>query len=160
MAIEHDYFGVIGDYWSERVDAGDQEVEVVLDADPDNVNDESLDVAAAMIGDLERLDSDAREAFVSELASVSSPTSLYLTHLAQDVASESIDEVLSRESGDRQIDILRSLELLRVDFRPANDGDEESFAVFEYALVAEETDARLEATLDVHGDVVNVDAHV
>ncbi|MCI2959045.1 DUF2004 domain-containing protein [Agromyces atrinae] len=160
MAIEHDYFGVIGDYWAERVDAGDQEVEVVLDADPDTVNDESLDVAAAMIGDLERLDGDAREAFVSELASVSSPTSLYLTHLAQDVAAESIDEVLSRESGDRQIDILRSLELLRVDFRPANDGDEESFAVFEYALVADETDARLEATLDVHGDVVNVDAHV
>ena len=33
MAIEHDYFGLIGDYWAERKEYGDQDVEVVLDAD-------------------------------------------------------------------------------------------------------------------------------
>ena len=48
MATEHDYFGLIGDYWSEPVDAGDQDVEVVLDADQD-VEEASLDIAAAIL---------------------------------------------------------------------------------------------------------------
>ena len=34
MSIEHDYFGLIGDYWAERKEYGDQDVEIVLDADP------------------------------------------------------------------------------------------------------------------------------
>ena len=60
MAIEHDYFGLIGDYWSERKEYGDQDVEVVLDADGDAVSSASLDVAATMVGELELIDDEVR----------------------------------------------------------------------------------------------------
>jgi hypothetical protein len=49
MGIEHDYFGLIGDYWSERKEYGDQDVEVVLDADADRVSTAALDAAAVMV---------------------------------------------------------------------------------------------------------------
>ena len=156
MATEHDYFGIIGDYWAERVDAGDQDVEVVLDADED-VEEASLDVAAAMIGELERLDADVRESFVGELASGGSATSEFLAGLVDQVDAETVDEGIRRESGDRQMDVLRSLDLLRVDLRPDNNGAEEAFAVFEYAFAPDDFDGRLVATLDINGDVVGVE---
>ena len=156
MATEHDYFGIIGDYWSERVDAGDQDVEVVLDADED-VEAASLDAAAGMIGELERLDADVRESFVSELASGGTATSEFLAALVDALDAETVDDGIRRESGDRQMDVLRSLELLRVDLRPDNNGADEAFAVFEYTFAPDDFDGRLVATLDVNGDVVNVE---
>jgi hypothetical protein len=50
MAIEHDYFGVIGDYWSEMIEYGDQRVEVVLEAEDGMVTPASLDAAAVLSG--------------------------------------------------------------------------------------------------------------
>ncbi|MEJ3404205.1 DUF2004 domain-containing protein [Rathayibacter sp. YIM 133350] len=160
MAIEHDYFGIIGDYWSERVPAGDQDVEVVVDADPATVSMDALDIAAGMIVELEVLDAEAREAFVSELASGSSATSAFVAALLEQLDADTLADAVDRESGDAQIDVLRSLELLRVDIRPGNDGDEEAFASFEYALAPDETDVRIVAILDARAEVVSVDAQL
>ena len=52
---------------------------------------------------------------------------------------------ITRDSGDRDIDALRSLSLVRVDLRPDADGDGEHFAEFEYGLAPEDIDARLVA---------------
>ena len=60
MASEHDYFGLIGDYWSERKEYGDQDVEVVLDADA-GVSSAALDIAAVMIGELEQIMTDLHD---------------------------------------------------------------------------------------------------
>ncbi|MFC5791894.1 DUF2004 domain-containing protein [Agromyces tardus] len=158
MSIEHDYFGLIGDYWSEQVQYGDQDVEVVLDADADLVSLASLDAAATMVGELELVDDEVRSHFVSQLDSGSSPVSRFLRSLLegegddQDAAAEAI----SRDSGDRDIDALRSLTLVRVDLRPDADGEGEHFAELEYGLAPEEVDARLVAVIDVGRDVVDV----
>src|SRR4051794_38044496 len=160
MSMEHDYFGIIGDYWSETIPAGDQDVEVVVDADAESVSVDALDIAAAMIGELERLDADVREEFVGELSSGGSPTSTFIAAVLASLDAEVLDEEIERESGDVQIDVLRSLDLLRVDIRPNNDGDEEQFATFEYALAPDETDARLVATLDSRAEVVAVEAQL
>jgi hypothetical protein len=158
MSIEHDYFGLIGDYWSEQVQYGDQDVEVVLDPDADLVSLASLDAAATMVGELELVDDEVRSHFVSQLDSGSSPVSRFLRSLLegegddQDAAAEAI----SRDSGDRDIDALRSLTLVRVDLRPDADGEGEHFAELEYGLAPEEVDARLVAVIDVGRDVVDV----
>jgi hypothetical protein len=158
MSIEHDYFGLIGDYWSEQVQYGDQDVEVVLDADADLVSTASLDAAATMVGELELVDDEVRSHFVSQLDSGSSPVTRFLRSLLegegddQDAAAEAI----SRDSGDRDIDALRSLSLVRVDLRPDADGDGEHFAELEYGLAPEEVDARLVAVIDIGRDVVDV----
>jgi hypothetical protein len=157
MSIEHDYFGLIGDYWSEQVQYGDQDVEVVLDA-ADLVSTASLDAAATMVGELELVDDEVRSHFVSQLDSGSSPVTRFLRSLLegegddQDAAAEAI----SRDSGDRDIDALRSLSLVRVDLRPDADGDGEHFAELEYGLAPEEVDARLVAVIDIGRDVVDV----
>ena len=140
MAIEHDYFGLIGDYWSERKEYGDQEVEVVLDADSDTVSTASLDAAATMVGEL-----DGRGAVVN-----------FLSAVLEGDDTDAADAAIIRESGDRQIDALRSLSLVRVDLRPDADGDGEVFAEFEYALAPEETDGRLVASIDIGRAVVDV----
>ncbi|GLI28647.1 hypothetical protein ARHIZOSPH14_28890 [Agromyces rhizosphaerae] len=160
MSIEHEYFGVVGgdggSYWSEVVDCGDQSVEVVLQADGDELSEESLDVAAGMVSGIEDLDADVREAFVAELARPSTPTAQFLADVQEALEPEDIEDAIARESGDREIDILRSLVLERVEFRPANGGEDEAFAVFEYSFAADESDARLIASVDRDSDVVDV----
>ncbi len=158
MAIEHDYFGLIGDYWSEQVQYGDQDVEVVLDADGDLVTTASLDAAATMVGELELVDDEVRSHFVSQLDSGSSPVSRFLRSLLEgdDDEADAAADAISRDSGDRDIDALRSLTLVRVDLRPDADGDGEHFAELEYGLAPEEVDARLVAVVDIARDVVDV----
>ena len=78
MSIEHDYFGLIGDYWAERKEYGDQDVEVVLDADADLVSTAALDAAATLIGELELVDDELRSAIVSQLDSGSTPVVRFL----------------------------------------------------------------------------------
>ncbi|WP_353810180.1 DUF2004 domain-containing protein [Agromyces sp. SYSU T00194] len=160
MSIEHEYFGVVGgdggSYWSEVVDCGDQSVEVVLQVDDDEPAEEALDVAAGMVSGIEDLDADVREAFVAELARASTPTSRFLALVQEVLEAEEIEDAIARESGDREIDILRSLVLERVEFRPANGGQDEAFAVFEYSFAADDNDARLIATVDRDSDVVDV----
>lgn len=156
MAIEHDYFGLIGDYWSERKEYGDQDVEVVLDADADTVSSASLDAAAVMVGELELIDDELRSAFVTQLDSRSSPVTRFVRAVLDGDDAEAADAAISRDSGDRDIDALRSLSLVRVDLRPDADGDGEVFAEFEYGLAPEELDARLVASIDIARDVVDV----
>jgi hypothetical protein len=158
MSIEHDYFGLIGDYWSEQVQYGDQDVEVVLDADADLVSTASLDAAATLVGELELVDDEVRSHFVGQLDSGSSPVSAFLRSLLEGEGDEAdaAADAISRDSGDRDIDALRSLSLVRVDLRPNADGDGEHFAELEYGLASEEIDARLVAVIDIGRDVVDV----
>jgi len=158
MAIEHDYFGLIGDYWSERKEYGDQDVEVVLDADADAVSSASLDAAATMVGELELIDDELRSAFVGQLDSGSSPVVRFLDVLL-DPELEQVEEIeaaIGRDSGDHQLDALRSMTLVRVDLHPEADQQGESFAEFEYALAPEDTDERLIATIDLEREIVDV----
>ena len=156
MAIEHDYFGLIGDYWSERKEYGDQDVEVVLDADGDAVSSASLDVAATMVGELELIDDEVRSAFVGQLDSGHSTVTRFLRAVLEGEDADSAEAAISRDSGDHDIDALRSLTLVRVDLRPEADGDGEVFAEFEYGLAPEELDARLVASIDIGREVVDV----
>ena len=155
MGIEHDYFGLIGDYWSERKEYGDQDVELVLDADSDNVSTAALDAAAVMVGEVELIDDELRNTFVGELDG-RGPVVNFLASVLEGDDADAADAAITRESGDRQIDALRSLSLVRVDLRPDADGDGEVFAEFEYALAPEETDARLVASIDIGRTVVDV----
>ena len=99
MAIEHDYFGVIGDYWSEMIEYGDQRVEVVLEAEDEMVSNASLDVAAVLVGELELVDDELRSAFVGQLDSGSSPVMRFLDVLldAELEQAEEIDAAIGRE---------------------------------------------------------------
>ena len=155
MAIEHDYFGLIGDYWTERKEYGDQDVELVLDADGETVSTAALDAAAVMVGELELIDDELRNAFVGELDGRGAVVN-FLSAVLEGDDTDAADAAIIRESGDRQIDALRSLSLVRVDLRPDADGDGEVFAEFEYALAPDETDARLVASIDIRREVVDV----
>lgn len=157
MSIEHDYFGLIGDYWSERVEYGDQDVEVVLDADEDLVSTVALDNAATMIGELELIDDELRGAFVTQLDSSSSPVTQFLRAVLTGAdTAETADAAISRDSGDKDIDALRSLSLVRVDLRPDADDDGDTFAEFEYGLAPEDLEERIVASIDMQRDVVDV----
>jgi hypothetical protein len=158
MVIEHDYFGLIGDYWSERKEYDDQDVEVVLDADADAVSMAALDAAATLVAELELVDDEVRSHFVSELDSGASPVSRFLRSLLEGDSDEAdaAADAISRDSGDRDIDALRSLTLVRVDLRPDADGDGEHFAELEYGLAPEDVDARLVASIDIGRNVVDV----
>ncbi|MFF2270866.1 DUF2004 domain-containing protein [Agromyces sp. NPDC058136] len=158
MAIEHDYFGLVGDYWSETVEYADQRVEVVLDTDGDDVELTALDVAATLVGELELADDELRQSFVSQLDSKSSPIVKYLdTVLDPELEqADDIEAAIGRESGDRQVDALRSMSLVRVDLRPDADEPGDAFAEFEYALAPDETDERLVASIDLEREIVDV----
>ncbi|MEV1129307.1 DUF2004 domain-containing protein [Agromyces sp. NPDC049794] len=158
MATEHDYFGVIGNDWSEMVEYADQRVEVVLDAQDDGAQISALDAAAALVVELELVDDELRSAFVSQLDARSSPVVRFLDVLL-DSELEQTEEIwaaIGRDSGDHQIDALRSMTLVRVDLRPEAHGPGEVFAEFEYALAPEETDERLIASIDVGRELVEV----
>ncbi|WP_400999146.1 hypothetical protein [Agromyces sp. GXQ0307] len=158
MSMEHDYFGLVGDYWSEDVEYGDQRVEVVLDADADTVALAALDVAATLVGELELVDDELRSAFVTQLDSGSSPVMRFLaTVLDPDLEqAEEVEAAIGRDSGDRQIDALRSMSLIRVDLRPDADEPGDAFAEFEYGLAPEDTDERLVASIDLEREIVDV----
>ncbi|MRX45140.1 DUF2004 domain-containing protein [Agromyces kandeliae] len=158
MSMEHDYFGLVGDYWSEDVEYGDQRVEVVLDADADAVAPTALDVAATLVGELELVDDELRSAFVTQLDSSASPVMRFLaTVLDPDLEeAEEVEAAIGRDSGDRQIDALRSMSLLRVDLRPDADEPGDAFAEFEYGLAPEDTDERLVASIDLEREIVDV----
>ncbi|WP_173924295.1 DUF2004 domain-containing protein [Agromyces sp. Marseille-P2726] len=158
MATEHDYFGIVGDYWSEMIEYGDQRVEVVLEAEGEVASNAALDAAAVLVGELELVDDELRAAFVSQLDTRGTPVVRFLDVLL-DPDLEQADEVeaaIGRDSGDRQVDALRSLSLVRVDLRPEADGDGEPFAEFEYALAPEDTDERLVAEIDTGREIVDV----
>lgn len=163
MTIEHDFFGILGSdddgevYWSESAELGDQNVEIDLSSpNEESVSVEALDIAAAMIGTLEELDSQARESLVSELSSEASATSQYITRHLEEMDDEALADAIIWDSGDQQIDFLRSLRLQRVGFHPHHSGSEEHFALLDYSISPDDTDSLLVVTIDVHGDTVAV----
>ena len=163
MSIEHDFFGILGDedegevYWSESAELGDQSVEIDLSApDEASVTAEALDIAASMIGSIEDLDSQVRESLVADLSAEVSVTSQYIAEQLDEMDPEAIEDAIIWDSGDQQIDFLRSLRLQRIGFHPHHSGNEAQFAILEYAISPDETDGLLVVTIDVHGDTVLV----
>ncbi|QDZ14097.1 DUF2004 domain-containing protein [Humibacter ginsenosidimutans] len=163
MAIEHDFFGVVDDdssgglYWSETVEVGEQAVDVELSApDAAAVSASGLDSAASVIRSLEGLDARARDALIAELSQRESVTTQYIDQRVDDMG-ESLLDLLVHNSGDIAMDVLRSLQLLRVALRPDRTDDDDPFAVFTYSIDPDETDAVLQVSFDDRGDVVAVD---
>lgn len=163
MSIEHDRFGIIDEdstgalYWSEPVELGDQVVDVELTAaNGADVAESALDQAAAVIRSLDGLDARARDALIAELSQRGSVTTQYIDQRVDDMG-ESLLDTLVHNSGDIAMDVLRSLQLLRVVLRPENVEDDAAFAVFTYSIDPDQTDAVLQVAFDVRGDVVAVD---
>lgn len=163
MSIEHDFFGILGDedegeiYWSDSAELGDQNVEIDLNSpDEESVTTESLDIAAAMISSIEDLDSQVRESLVADLSAEVSVTSQYIAEQLDEMDAEAIEDAIIWDSGDQQIDFLRSLRLQRIGFHPHHNGSEAHFALLEYAISPDDTDGLLVVTIDVHGDTVQV----
>ena len=118
----------------------------------------ALDVASVLVGELELVDDELRQAFVSQLDTKGSPIVRYLdTVLDPDLEqADDVEAAIGRESGDRQVDALRSMSLVRVDLRPDADEPGDAFAEFEYALAPDDTDERLIAAIDLEREIVDV----
>ena len=162
MAIEHDYFGLLESgpdgsiFWSETVDFADQRVTVDLTApDQEDVSQDALDVAAAMISSLEDIDITARNAMISELDDRTTEVTEYLLQ-QQEAFGENLEDVLVDISGDVQIDIIRSLQLVSMTILADEHGGTDPFAVLEYALDADATDDVLLVHLTSDGQVQSV----
>lgn len=162
MAIEHDYFGLLESgpdgsiFWSETVDFADQRVTVDLTApDQEDVSQDALDVAAEMISSLEDIDITARNAMISELDDRTSEVTEYLLQ-QQEAFGENLEDVLVDISGDVQIDIIRSLQLVSMTILADEHGGTDPFAVLEYALDADATDDVLLVHLTSDGQVQSV----
>ncbi|WP_348787484.1 DUF2004 domain-containing protein [Leifsonia sp. NPDC080035] len=163
MAIEHDFFGVIdetasgGLAWADAVELADQVVEVELLADDETAVPEfAVDAAAALIQALEGFDARARDALIAELSSRQSATTSYIDEHV-DRLGETLLDLLVHNSGDIAVDVLRSLQLLRVTVQPDHADEDEVFATFDYSISPDETDAILTVSFDVRGDVVAVE---
>jgi len=163
MTIEHDFFGILGSddagevYWSETAELGDQDIEVDLSSPTeDDVAAEALDIAAAMINNIEDLDSAARESLVAELTTKATPTSTYIDQHVDEMDPEALADAIIWDSGDQQIDFLRSLRLQRVGFHPHHTGTDEHFALLEYSISPDDTDSLLIVAIDVNGDTVQI----
>jgi len=162
MTVEHDFFGILGSdddsgevYWSDTAELGDQNVEIdVSSPEEDTVTVEALDIVAAMINALEDLDSQARESLVADLSAEVSVTSQFITAQFDELDEEVLEDALIWDSGDKQIDFLRSIQLQRIGFHPHHIGNDQHFAVLDYSISPNDTDALLVVTLDVHGDTI------
>ncbi|KRC50815.1 hypothetical protein ASE16_07485 [Leifsonia sp. Root227] len=163
MAIEHDYFGVIdetasgGLAWNDTADLSEQVVEVDLLADDESAVPEfALDAAAAMIQAIDGFDARARDALIAELSSRQSATVAYIDEHV-DKLGDSLIDLLVHNSGDIAVDVLRSLQLLRILLQPDHSDEDEVFATFDYSISPDESDALLTVSFDIRGDVVAVD---
>jgi hypothetical protein len=162
MAIEHDFFGLLESgpdgsiFWSENVDLGDQTVTVDLTApDQDDVSEAALDVAASLISSIESIDHTARNAMVSELDDRTSEVIEYILQQQQALGDE-LDDMLVDISGDVQVDVIRSLQLMSMTILADEHGGADPFAVLEYALDPDATDDVILVNLDSDGQVLSV----
>lgn len=163
MTIEHDFFGILGSddegevYWSESSELGDESVEIDLSSpDEDSITLEALDIAAAMINALEELDSAARESLVADLSTEATATSEFIDKHLEEMDPEALEQALIWDSGDKQIDFLRSLRLQHIGFHPHHTGSDEHFALLDYSISPDDSDSLLVVTIDVHGDTVAI----
>ncbi|MGC5171075.1 hypothetical protein ACPW96_07800 [Micromonospora sp. DT81.3] len=162
MAIEHDFFGLLESgpdgsiFWSENVDLGDQSVTVDLTApDQDDVSEDALDVAAAMVSSLEAIDSTARDAMLAETDDRTSEVTEYILQ-QQATLGDELEELLLDNSGDISVDIIRSLQLMSMTILADEHGGNDPFAVLEYALDPDATDDVLLVNLASDGSVQSV----
>ncbi|ALJ20146.1 DUF2004 domain-containing protein [Microbacterium sp. No. 7] len=162
MAIEHDYFGLLETgpdgsiFWSSEVDFGDQRVVVDLTApDQEDVSAHALDVAASMILALEGIDLQARNAMVSELDDRTSEVTEYILQ-AQERHGEEITDFLTELTGDVHIDVIQSMQLVSMTILADELGGSDPFAVLEYCLDLDDTDAVLLVNLHSDGSVQSV----
>ncbi len=162
MAIEHDYFGLLESgpdgsiFWSETVDLADQRVTVDHTApDQEDVSQDALDAAAAMISSLEEIDLASRNAMISELDDRTSEVTEYLLQ-QQEAFGEDLQDVLVDISGDIQIDIIRSLQFVSMTILADEHGGSDPLAVLEYALDPDATDEVLLVNLTSDGSVQSV----
>jgi len=161
VAIEHDFFGVVDDdgaggvRWSDTVDVADQPVEVTLQSTvPPTAG--SLDLAAALIRSLEGFDARARDALIAQLSERESATTRYVDSRV-DALGDDLVELLVHNSGDIAMDVLRSLQLLRVSVDTGAEEADEPFAVFEYGIDPDADDDVLAVAFDRRADVVAIE---
>ncbi|MGV1035134.1 MAG: hypothetical protein ACOYBP_07985 [Microbacteriaceae bacterium] len=156
---EHDYFGVIDESgterWTEQVEANDQLVAVSVWVEAP-ATDDALDRAAAMVMSLDAIDSHAREQLVAELASHATPTSQFVALAIAEIDDDDLVAALDRESGDRAIDILRSLQLDTAIIRPDQAGDDEAFCTLRYSFVPDSFEMELVAVLDARAESADI----
>jgi hypothetical protein len=162
MAIEHDFFGLLESgpdgsiFWSENVEFGDQSVTVDLTApDQDDVSEAALDVAAAMVSALEDIDMRARNAMIAELDDRTSEVIEYILQ-QQETLGDDLEGMLVDISGDVQVDVIRSLQLMSMTILADEHGGTDPFAVLEYALDPDATDDVLLVNLASDGEVQSV----
>lgn len=162
MAIEHDYFGLLESgpdgsiFWSAEVDFADQRVVVDLTApDQNDVSESALDIAAAMILALEGIDLQARNAMVSELDDRTSEVTEYILQ-SQERLGDDLTDFLTELTGDVHIDVIRSLQLVSMTILADEAGGDDPFAVLEYCLDIDDTDAVLLVNLHSDGSVQSV----
>jgi hypothetical protein len=161
MAIEHDFFGLLESgpdgsiFWSENVELGEQVTVDLTAPDQDDVSQAALDVAAAMISSLEAIDHTARNAMVSELDDRTSEVIEYILQ-QQESLGEELEEMLVDVSGDVQVDVIRSLQLMSMTILADEHGGTDPFAVLEYALDPDATDDVLLVNLASDGQVQSV----
>ncbi len=163
MAIEHDFFGLIdetasgGLVWGDSTELGDQVVQLELQADSEaSVTEYALDAAAAIVHALEGFDARARDALIAQLSERASATTSYVDYHVDEMG-ESLIDLLVHNSGDIPVDVLRSLQLVRVALFPAHSDEEEVFATFDYSISPDDTDYLLVVSFDIRGDVVAVE---
>lgn len=154
MSVEHDYFGVIDEStssvltWFDTVMVADQTVEVSLVSSLENPDiSDKLDAAAELFQSLEYRDVQAREALVSELSPGNTVVTRYLDALLTEFGGDIVDS-LPYSSGDIPIDILRSLQLCRVDIDLDSSQSDEAFSVWKYRFDLDDSDALLVVTFD------------
>ncbi|HOA87709.1 MAG: DUF2004 domain-containing protein [Microbacteriaceae bacterium] len=162
MAIEHDFFGLLESgpdgsiFWSETVELGDQSVTIDLTApDQNEVSMDALDVAAAMINALEGIDALAREAMLSEVDDRASEVTEFIVQ-QQDSLGEELQDLLVDHSGDIDVDVIRSLQLMSMTILADEHGRSDPFAVLEYALDPDATDDVLLVNLTSDAQVQSV----
>lgn len=162
MAIEHDFFGLLESgpdgsiFWSENVDMGDQTVTVDLTApDQDDVSIEALDIAASMINGIDNLDAHAREAMLAEVDDRASEVTEFIVH-QQETLGDELQALLVDRSGDIDVDVIRSLQLMSMTILADEHGSADPFAVLEYALDPDATDDVLLVNLTSDAQVQSV----
>lgn len=162
MAIEHEVLGLIADaeegpIWGERLAVGDQDVDVELHAVPGRPlgDGDGVSFAAAFLAALEGADLRAREFLVAGLGSAGE-VQLFVTAVLDELG-DGLEDVLSYDSGDREIDLLRSLLLERVIVYPALDGPEEAFVRMIFAVDADEVDPLVVVSMTRTADLAGVE---
>ncbi|WP_261164215.1 DUF2004 domain-containing protein [Microbacterium sp. Marseille-Q6965] len=162
MAIEHDFFGLLETgpdgsiFWSENVELGDMRVTVDLTApDQDEVTQDALDAAAAIVSSLEEIDRRARIAMLGEVDNRASEVTEYIL-MQQEQLGDQLEDFLVDVSGDAPVDIIRSMQLTSVTILADEHGGSDPFAVMEYALDPDAADDVLLVNLSGDGEIQSV----